>query len=106
MLSYSIIMFILSALFLGISIRIYQGHTDLIHSYHQENVTDNAAYGKAFGKALSLFGIAPLISGIVSLFGDSGVIVALALVTLLLGIVIGTICLVRVQNKYNGGMFS
>ena len=52
MLAYSIIMFLAGALVAGLGLAIYRGKTDLIHSYHQTKVTDPAAYGKAFGKAM------------------------------------------------------
>ena len=44
-------MFVISAIFIVFSILIYRGRTELIHSYHRENVTDRVGYGKAFGKA-------------------------------------------------------
>ena len=56
---------------LKISIAIYQGKTGLIHDYHQTKVTDHAAYGKAFGKAMFLLSTALLLSGIIGLFGAS-----------------------------------
>ena len=51
MLVYSIIMFLVAALFTVFGISIYKGKTDLIHDYHQTKVTDKSAYGKDFGKA-------------------------------------------------------
>ena len=52
MLLYSIILFLTGALVAGLGLAIYRGKTDLIHSYHQTKVTDPAAYGKSFGKAM------------------------------------------------------
>ena len=74
MLAYSIILFLVGVLFVGLRIAIYKGKTDLIHNFHQTMVSDKAAYGNAFGKAVSVVSTAPLISGIVSLLGDSDVI--------------------------------
>ena len=51
MLLYSIILFLVGGLFIGLSIAIYKGKTNLIHDYHQTKVTDPVGYGKAFGKA-------------------------------------------------------
>ena len=62
MLIYSAIMFLAAALLLTFSIAIYRGRTDLIHFYHQTKVTDKAAYGKAFGKALLVVAAAPGLS--------------------------------------------
>ena len=57
MVLYSIIMFLSAVPMIKISIAIYQGKTDLIHDYHQTKVTDKAAYGKAFGKAMLVVSI-------------------------------------------------
>ena len=47
---FSIILFLTSILFIILGIIIYKGHIELIHSYHQENVTDKVGYGKAMGR--------------------------------------------------------
>lgn len=105
MLLYSIIMF-LAALPMGIvSIAIYRGKTDLIHDYHQTKVTDKAAYGKAFGKAMFIVSGALLVSGIISLFGDSEIITMLSIGVLFVGLFIGIACIIAVQKKYNNGIF-
>ena len=105
MLVYSIIMFATAALFLVMSTLIYRGRTELIHSYHQTKVTDQAGYAKAFGKALSVIGIALLLSGVISLLGDGEVIVLVAVAVLLLGLGAGFGCILWVQRKYNKGLF-
>ena len=76
-------------------IMIYRGNTNLIHDYHQTKVTDPKAYGKAFGKALFVFGLAPLFSGLVALAGDSKPIVITAIAVLVAIFCIGFICLWR-----------
>ena len=102
MILYAVIM-LLTALPIGwISAAIYRGKTDLIHDYHQTKVTDRAAYGKAFGKALFVISAALLISGIAALFPGSGMIpVAL----LFIGLFIGIASIIAVQMKYNKGIF-
>lgn len=102
---YSAILFLASLLFAGLSIAIYKGKTDLIHEYHQTRVTDRAAYGKAFGKALSVFAAAMLLSAVVGLLGDSDGVAMAAVAILVIGLGIGFGCIVTVQKKYNGGMF-
>ena len=87
MLPYSILMFVVSAIFIVFSILIYRGRTELIHSYHRENVTDRVGYGKAFGKALLV------------------VAASTAVIVLIVGLVIGFTALARVQKKWNGGIF-
>ena len=102
MLIYSVIMLISAAIFTGISIPIYKGNTDLIHAYHQTKVTDKAAYGRAFGKALLVIAVVLLISGLIGLREDFAVP---AVVVLVAGLCIGIGCLAAVQRKYNNGIF-
>ena len=102
MLAYSIIMFLIAALFTGLGIAIYKGKTDLIHDYHQTKVTDKAAYGKAFGKAMLVISTVLLFSGIIGLFEN---LTILAVAILMIGLVIGIGCIVAVQRKYNKGVF-
>ena len=105
MIAYSVIMFLTTALIILLSIAIYNGKTNLIHSYHQTKVADKSAYGKAFGKALFGVAMAPLFSGIVGLLGDSEVIAMIAGAILMIGVGIGIGCIVAVQKKYNKGIF-
>lgn len=102
MLVYSIIMFLVSALFTVLGIAFYKGKTDLIHDYHQTKVTDKSAYGKAFGKAMLLIATVMLLSGIIGLFEK---LLILAVAILIIGFVLGIGCLVAVQKKYNKGVF-
>ncbi len=105
MLLYSIIMFLSAVPMIKISIAIYQGKTDLIHDYHQTKVTDKAAYGKAFGKAMFVVSMALLLSGIIGLFGDSEAIAKIAVAVLFIGLFIGIAWMIAVQKKYNNGIF-
>lgn len=105
MLIYSIIMFSVAILFTAISISIYRGNTKLIHDYHQTKVTDLVSYGKAFGKAMFVVGLAPLFSGLIGLAGDSKSIGTAAIAVFFIVFAIGLICLWRVQRKYNNGIF-
>ena len=102
MLVYSIIMFLVSALFTVLGVAIYKGKTDLIHDYHQTKVTDKSAYGKAFGKAMLLIATVMLLSGIIGLFEK---LLILAVAILIIGFVLGIGCIVAVQKKYNKGVF-
>ena len=105
MMLYSIIMFLAAVPMIKISIAIYQGNTNLIHDYHQTKVTDKAAYGKAFGKAMFVVSMALLLSGIIGLFGTSEVIAMIAVTVLFIGLFIGIAWIVAVQKKYNKGIF-
>ena len=105
MVLYSIIMFLAAVPMIKISTAIYQGKTSLIHDYHQTKVTDKAAYGKAFGKAMFVVSMALLLSGIIGLFGDSEAIAMIAVAVLFIGLFIGIVWIVAVQKKYNKGVF-
>lgn len=105
MVLYSIIMFLTAVPMIIISVAIYRGKTDLIHDYHQTKVTDKTAYGKAFGKAMFVVSMALLLSGMISLFGDSERIAKIAVAVLFLGLIIGIAWIVVVQKKYNKGVF-
>ena len=93
-------MFLTGLLFAGISASIYKGKTELIHDYHQTKVSDKAAYGKAFGKAMFVVSISLLLSGIIGLFRASE-----AIAVLFIGLFIGIARIVAVQKKYNKGIF-
>ena len=103
MLVYAILMFVLAIIFVVIAALIYNGKTNLIHDYHQTNVTDQKGYGKAFGKAMAVIAGAMALSGAVSLFGESAM--GIAVTVLMIGLIAGLIAIFRVQKKYNGGMF-
>ena len=103
MLVYAILMFLVAVAFAVVSVAIYKGKTDLIHDYHQTKVTDKSAYGKAFGKALSVLVIAMVLSGVIALFGEPAMWGAVAV--LIVGLIAGFIAIVRVQKKYDGGVF-
>ena len=105
MLLYSIIMFLAAIPMGGVSLAIYRGKTDLIHDYHQTKVTDPAAYGKAFGKAMLVVSAALFLSGIIGLFGDSETVAMTAVAVLFAGLLIGIACIIAVQKKYNNGIF-
>ena len=101
MVLYAVIMFAVAIPFGILSLQIYRGKTDLIHSYHQEKVKEPAAYGKAFGKALAVFPLTMVASGGLGLLGSAPVAVG----SLVAGLVIGIAAIVAVQKKYNGGIF-
>ena len=100
---YAIVLFITAAVFGTVGIQIYKGKTDLIHDYHQAKVTDKVGYGKAFGKAMAVIAAAMMLSGVISLLGETAAGIAVAV--LLIGLVIGIFAIVRIQKKYNGGVF-
>ena len=107
MLAYSILMFVIAALFLVFGILIQKGNTKLIHDYHQTRVKeeDKREYGKAFAKAMYSIVLTLVLSGVVALFGETKTIVAASTIILLVGLIASFVLIVKVQKKYNGGMF-
>lgn len=101
MLIFSIILFLTSVLLIIIGVSIYKGNIELIHSYHQENVTDKVGYGKAMGKALIILSLPLIASGIIAFFTES----VIPTIVLIVGMVIGFVPIIKAQNKYNGGIF-
>ena len=107
MVAYSIIMFAVAVLFLVLGIAVYKGNTKLIHDYHQTNVkeSERMEYGRAFAKGMFVVCVTLLISGITALLGKEGPIVTVSLIVLFAGLIASIVVLVRVQKKYNGGLF-
>ena len=103
MLVYSIIMFAVAALFLGLGVAVYKGNTKLIHDYHQTKVKEpeRKAYGKAFAKGMFAICATLLISGLIALMDILGI----SLITLFAGLIVSVVMLAKVQRKYNGGLF-
>ena len=102
MLLYSVLLLTAAAIFLGVGLSIYRGRTELIHDYHRTRVTDKAAYGKAFGKAMFVIAGTMLLSGLLGLAERAAVA---AVAVLLIGLCIGIGCIAAVQKKYNNGLF-
>ena len=107
MILYAIIMFLSAALFFVLSTAIYRGKTDLINSYHQENIKeeDRLKYGRAFAQGLFVLAVSLLLSGAIPLFVRSSAGAKGSLVILFGGILIALFMIVRTQKKFNGGIF-
>ena len=103
MILYAVILFLVAVVFGIMAVLIYKGRTELIHDYHQTQVTDRTGYGKAFGKSMAVIAASMGLSGAVALFGEPVMWIAVAV--LMAGLVAGMVAIVRVQRKYNGGVF-
>ena len=103
MVIYAMIMFVTAGIFAIVAAKIYKGKTELIHAYHQTKVMDKVGYGKAFGKAFCVVAGTMALSGVIALFGETTMWVAVAVLTV--GLIAGMIEIIRVQKKYNGGLF-
>ena len=108
MLIYTIIMLAISLTFVWLGIRINRGDLYFIHDYHQKKVKEEekAAYGKAFSKGMFGMAASMILSGVVAMFGETKSFMIASLVVLFLGFAISIAMLLRVQKKYNGGVFS
>ena len=103
MLIYAILMLVMAIVFAIIATQIYKGKTKLIHNYHQTKVQNKAAYGKAFGKAMSILPASMTLSGLLAVVNAQWMVYAVGV--LLLGLVAGVAVILKVQKKYNGGLF-
>lgn len=102
---YASIMLLAAILFLVLGIAIYKGNTKLIHDYHQTHIKESERldYGRAFAKGMFVICAALFISGIMAFFGAGAL--AASLMVLTAGTIVSIIMLVRVQKKFNGGVF-
>lgn len=102
---YSILLFLVAALLAWVGAMIYKGNTQLIHAYHQSKVSDadRPAYARAFAKGIFVLAAALLLSGVLALWGASGM--AVSLIMLFAGLLVSFILLYRVQKEFNGGLF-
>ena len=107
MIAYSITMFLVAVLFLGVGIAVYRGKTNLINSYHQTNIkeSERREYGRAASKAMFVSCATLTLSGVIALFGDETPIVVAAVAVLFAGLVGSMAVFAKVQKKYNGGIF-
>ena len=62
---------------------------------------DKSAYGKSMGKSLLVLSITLLISGIVNLLGKTNGIKLISVIILFVGLIIGFICIIKTQVKFN-----
>lgn len=107
MIAYSVSLFTVAVIFLILGILIYRGNTGIIHDYHQTNVkaSDKKKYGRSFAKAMFGISLTLFVSGGIALFGESKVFLLSSIAVLSCGLICSIIWIVRVQNKYNGGIF-
>ncbi|MBP5342850.1 hypothetical protein J6Y73_02875 [bacterium] len=109
MIIYSIILMSLSIVFLILALLIYNGNIHLIISYHTSNVkeADKIAYCKSFSISLFIIFITFLISSLIGLFLHNLIPLSPILSTsvLFIGLFISILVIIKVQNKYNGGLF-
>ena len=104
---YSAFMFAVAVLLWLIGNAIYRGKTELIHDYHQNNVTEEnrEAYGREFAGGLYVLGGSMLTSGILDVFLTESMGPGYSIAVLVMGIILSLSMLLKTQKKYNGGLF-
>lgn len=105
--AYSIILLAVALLFLAVGIAIYRGNAKLIHDYHQENIkeSEKPKYCRAFAKGMFVLAATLLISGVIPLVSQEGSFFIASFILLVLGLIASIIIFIKVQKKYNGGLF-
>lgn len=81
------------------------GNLSLLHSYHYENVADTESYAREMGLALALMSVPITIHAFLSLFYQVKIISVVGITVLLVGLIIGAICIFKIQAEYNGDLF-
>lgn len=104
MVIYCLLMILLGVTFWILGNKISNGHTELIHQYHQTNVSqeNKCAYSKNFSKGMYGLALSMMASGVVALLNFSSKIYV---GIFLFGVAISLWQIVNVQKKYNGGIF-
>ena len=106
MLVFTIIMFAVAVLFGCLGINVGKGNIGLIDTYHRSKVVEGEKqdYCAAYSHALLFISGMLALSGFVNLFGSESQEIA-AVAILVAGLGIGIVYIVRIQKRYNGGLF-
>ena len=106
MILYAVILLCAAALFLAVGIAIRRGNTGLIHDYHQTRVSDadRPAYARSFSAGIFILAGAMAASALAALANRPWSSPA-SLILLFGGIAAAVVQLLRVQKRYNGGLF-
>lgn len=102
---YSIVMFCIAAGLIVCSFLIYRGNTKLIPGYQPKNGRANKNYTKELGRALFIVTLAPYLSGILAMFGNSDTVKILSVFVLVGVFVFGWNRVKAVNKKYNMNKF-
>ena len=107
MIVYAVILFTVAIIFHILGVFIYRGRINLIHDHHQTHIkaSDKKEYGRSFAKAIFCISLTLIISGSIALFGKSKSILFSSIAVLFAGLISSFIWIVKIQKKYNGGIF-
>ena len=105
MILYAILLTVFGVLMIIGGLRIYFTGVEYIYDYYTADVTDPAAYGCANGLALLLFALPTLICGVLQLLIQTNLMVYISIAVLVVALFVSFYFFLRIQKKYNGGMF-
>ena len=100
-----VVLLAVGIMFSVFSVLIYNGKTELIHSYHQERVKDKKGYGRAMGRAIGVMALSQTVSGVLAFFEGGILLPIVMLVLLIAGHLTGLVMIFIIQKKYNQGLF-
>ena len=105
MILYAILLVFFGAMMIIGGLRVYFTGIEYIYDYYTADVTDTAAYGRANGLALMIFALPTLICGVLQLILRTNLMVYISLAVLVIALFVSFYFFLRIQKKYNGGMF-
>jgi transcriptional regulator with XRE-family HTH domain len=101
----SVISFVIAVAILIVGLIIKGGNLSVLHSYHYANVTDVENYSREMGTALAGMSVPIIIHSFLSLFYQVKIVSVVGATILIIGLIVSTIRLFKIQVEYNGSLF-
>lgn len=98
---FTFFMFAVGAMILVMTVMVSNGKTDLVRDKRMPKPKDEKAYARDITKPMYITAAGPLLSGVISLFGGSGMVTNIAVAVLIVLVLVGMVGIVRVQKKYD-----
>lgn len=98
----AIILVVIGIVFVFIGVAIMKGKTQLIHSYHMKNITEETRkpYGRVVGAGNLVIGVGIALDGMLTIVLSKEI-----MLFTIIGLVIGLVLIFYGQFKYNKGLF-
>lgn len=108
MIAYGIITIVVGMVLCVLSVCLYSGNIELLHSYHRENVKeeDKKALGISTGLSLLVAGLGTLLSGLLALLFRENINSYIVLAILFGSLFLSIVLLFIFIKKYNGKIIS
>lgn len=108
MIAYGIILIVVGIVLCILSVCLYTGDIELLHSYHRENVKeeDRKALGISTGLSLLVGGLGAILSGLLALIFRENINSYIVLAILFGSLLISIVLLFIFIKKYNGKIIS